>query len=826
MALLAALASLLHRTTHGEDLAVGSPVANRHRAEVEGLIGCFVNTLVLRIDLAGAPSFAALLGRVREILLEAQAHQDLPFERLVEELQPARSLNHTPLFQSVLVLHAPAPPLAAPDLAIEQLEVDSGTAKFDLTVTLTPRAGALSGYAEYSTDLFDAATVERLLRHFRVLLAGLVDDPQARPHDLPLLAPDELHQVLVAWNDTARAYPREATLGTLFAAQAARRPEAPALVSAAARLSYGELDRRANRLARLLRRRGVGPERGVALCLERSVEALVALLAIIKAGGVYVPLDPALPAERLAWLLADAGVAMAVTRSALLRGWEAAVPQVVCLDGAAEAAALAAESEQGLDDGAVADNLAYVMYTSGSTGTPKGVGVVHRAVMRLVRGNDLPRFAADDVVLHLAPLSFDASTLEIWGALLNGGRLVVLGPGVPTPAELGGELERHEVTALWLTAGLFHLMVEEAPAPLARVRQLLAGGDVLSPEHVRRLLRLLGEDGGRLINGYGPTENTTFTCCQPVGAGWRGASVPIGRPIANTRVYLLDRGYRPVPVGVAGDLYATGDGLARGYFGHPGSTAESFVPDPFGAAGSRMYRTGDIGRYLPGGAIEFLGRRDHQVKIRGFRVEPGEVESALAAHPTVRAAAVLALGEGAGRSLAAFVAQAGDAEVDPAELRAFLRARLPDFMVPGPIVALADLPLTPNGKVDRQALAALELAGGEEDYAPPRTPVEQTLVAIWQSVLGRERVGIRDDFFALGGHSMLAMQLVSQVRETFGLPDFSLRRLFQEPTIEQLGLVVTQTQAESADAFEVERLVAELQGLSPAEAAVLLQSED
>ncbi len=489
--LLSAFEVLLARLSGQDEFLVGLPFAGRGRPELEPLIGFFAETLLVRARLREQTTLAELLGQTRQAMADALLQQDLPFDRLVAELAPRRAAGRMPLVQAVFALQTdPLTPFEVRGLRMEPVEVFSGAAKFDLLLTMTAPAGERAPFLariEYDAGLFDPATAERLLRCLRVLLVGLAGAPKSRPLDLPLLELDELYQVLVAWNDTVCAYPREATLGALFAAQAACRPEALALVSTAERLTYGELDRRANRLARRLRRRGVGPERPVALCLERSVEALVAILAVVKAGGVYVPLDPALPAERLAWLLDDAGAAVAVTRTPLLRGWEEAVPVVLCLDGMDEAAAIATESGLGLDDRAVADNLAYVMYTSGSTGTPKGVGVVHRAVVRLVQGSDLPRLAEDDVVLHLAPLSFDASTLEIWGALLNGGRLVVAPPGVPTPAELGRELERHGVTMLWLTAGLFHLMVEEAPGVLARVRQLLAGGDVLSAEHVGRL---------------------------------------------------------------------------------------------------------------------------------------------------------------------------------------------------------------------------------------------------------------------------------------------------------------------------------------------------
>ncbi|HSF41300.1 MAG TPA: non-ribosomal peptide synthase/polyketide synthase [Thermoanaerobaculia bacterium] len=747
MVLLAGLSAFLHRVTGQDDLVVGAALANRGRAETEGLLGFFVNALPLRAGLADDPPFRALLARTRTEALGAYDHQDVPFERLVEEVAPRRDLSRTPLFQVMLALQS-APRPQVPEVEIE--EIHTGTSKFDLSLLFEEVSGRFRGTAEYATDLFDAGTIRRLLDGFQRLLRGAVEAPGLTISELPILSDSERRQVVLEWNRTATAYPREATIHGLFEEQAALRPDAVAVVFGEQSLTYGELDLRAGRLARRLRSRGVGPEVPVGLSSERSLELIVAILGILKAGGAYVPLDPGDP-----------------------RGLAEDLPVILSPED------LAVDEGEGMPGvPASPDNLAYVMYTSGSTGRPKGVAVTHRNVVRLVRETGYARFGPDEVFLQLAPVSFDASTLEIWGPLLSGGRLAVPPPGAPSFADLSDWIARHGVTTLWLTAGLFHGMVEARLDGLAPVRQLLAGGDVLSPAHVRQALG--GLPGTVLINGYGPTEGTTFTCCHRMeDASEVGATVPIGKPVANTRAYVLDRGLRPVPVGVAGGLYAAGDGLARGYSGRPDLTAERFLPNPLGSPGERMYRTGDLARWRPDGTLEFLGRADRQVKIRGFRVEPGEVEAALRAHPAVRDAVVVASPEpsGTGRRLVAYAVT----DADPAALQAFLRERLPEPLVPSAFVRLPELPLTPNGKVDRRALPEPE-APLREGSVAPRTPAEEVVAGIWADLLGLEKVGAEDDFFELGGHSLLATRLVARLHEAFGV-ELPLAALFEEPTV-------------------------------------------
>ncbi|ACB75251.1 non-ribosomal peptide synthetase [Opitutus terrae] len=789
--LLSGFAVLLRRWSGSEDLVIGTPVANRTRREIEPLIGFFVNTLPLRIDAAGEPTGWALVERVSALTLEALAHQDVPFEQLVQELQPDRALGHTPLFQVLFVLqNAPVGALRLPGLAAAPVEVDTGTAKFDLTLALEESGGRLIGRLEYNCDLFEDATAARIAAQYEFLLSELVRAPGASIDALRLQDAKADAGLLQRWNATARPYP-ERSLAGLFAEQAARTPDATAVRFGGARLSYAELDARANRLAHVLRARGVGPDQPVALCLERSLELVVALVAIVKAGGAYVGLDPEYPAARLALMLADAGVRVLVTQEALADQLTSAIAasgattiSPVILERAAAELAAAPGTDPGVR--VTPDHLAYISYTSGSTGRPKGVAIPQRGVVRLVKNTDFAEFGPKEVFLQLAPVAFDASTLELWAPLLNGGTLVVMAPGTPTLEALGATIRTERITTLWLTAGLFHLMVDERLDDLRGVRQLLAGGDVLSVAHVRKFLREV--PACRLINGYGPTENTTFTCCATLReSDLAGGSVPIGRPIANTRVYVLDAALRPVPIGMPGELFAGGDGLARGYVGRNELMAEKFVADPFSSdPRARLYRTGDRVRWRNDGTLEFLGRQDQQVKIRGYRVEPAEAEAALTAEPGVRAAVVV-VREHAGHKRLIGYAVADGTSGDT--LRTRLQARLPEYLVPAVVVTLEALPLTPNGKVDRAALPEPDTSAVQTTDAP-RTPAEEVMTLLWARVLGVERVGVEDNFFAIGGHSLLATQLVTRIREAFGV-ELPLRAVFEAPTVRALAQRMT-----------------------------------
>ena len=781
MTLLAAFQVLLARHSRQDDIVIGSPVANRSREETEGLIGFFVNTVVLRADVSGDPTFRELLARVREVALGAYGHQDIPFDQLVEALNPTRSLSFAPLFQVAFVLQGASDPLAFAGLESQVIALESsGTAKFDLTLFMEQREGGLGGTFEYDTDLFDDTTIARLIGHLERLLEGIVAQPQQPLSTLPILGEAERHKLVVRWNDTTRAYPRDTSVHELFERQVDRAPDTSALVFGDHVLTYAELDTRANQVAHRLRALGVGPDVLVGICVERSLEMVIGLLGILKAGGAYVPLDPAYPAARLAFMMEDAAVTVLLTQQRLIGVLPAHSAQVVCLD--TEAVELAREPSTRVASTSRAEHIAYVDFTSGSTGRPKGACIPHRAVVRLVVGTNYLEIRPDDVFLQLSPIAFDASTLELWGPLLNGAKLVIMPPHAPSLDELGRVIVDQRVTVLWLTAGLFHQMVDYQLDDLRHLRCLLAGGDVLSVAHVRRVLERLP---CTLINGYGPTENTTFTCCYLVPRESNlGASVPIGRPIAGTTVYVLDARAQPVPIGVAGELYTGGDGLARGYLHRAELTSERFVANPFGEG--RLYRTGDLVRWLPDGNLEFLGRIDHQIKLRGYRIELGEIEAQIAAHPSVRECVVLVREDARGdKRIVAYVV-GGDADV----VRAQLAIRLPDYMVPSAFVMLDALPLTPNGKIDRAAL--LDLRPSDEraiERLAPRTRSELEVACIFGELLRVAEVGVRDDFFALGGHSLLAIQLFAEIaaRLDVSLP---VSTLFRAPTVEALAAAI------------------------------------
>jgi amino acid adenylation domain-containing protein/FkbH-like protein len=790
MVLLAAFQTLLHRYSGQEDIVVGAPIAGRNRLETENLIGFFVNTLALRTDLSGNPAFRELMRRVRRTTLDAFEYQDLPFEKLVDELNPQRNLSYPPLFQAMFVLqNAPREPFELPGIRVSSEPQERHTSKFDLTLFMTAEGEVLRAELEYNTDLFDPTTIERMLRNFRTLLEGIVADPGQPIGELPLQSPEERHQVLVEWSGTAAEYPRDSCVHDLFESQAARTPDAVALVFDDLQLTYAELNARANQWAHYLRRLGVGPDVLVGICQERSLDLIAGILGILKAGGAYVPLDPAYPKERLAFMLADGHVRHVVTHSSLCDRLTHEGLLLLCCDEVSDL--VAGQCTSNLPSSSSAENLAYVIYTSGSTGEPKGVEIPHRAINRLLFGVDYARFDASLRVAQLAPVSFDASTLEIWAPLLHGGTCVLFPEGVPDFAELEKGLRRHRVQTLWLTASLFNAIVDERPQTLRGIEQLLTGGEALSPPHIRRAMTLLGSPP-RLINGYGPTESTTFACCYPIPQPplTDATSVPIGRPIANTRAYVLDARRQLSPIGVPGELYLGGDGLARGYLNRPELTAERFVANPF-QPGTRLYRTGDRVRLRADGNLEFLGRLDDQVKLRGYRIELGEIETALALCPGVTQSAV-ALREDRGhhvgmvgdkRLVGYYVPEVGNPP-SPETLDRRLREKLPEYMVPSAFVALERLPLTLNGKVDRRSLPAPSAQQHRTTgYVAPRTEVEARLAAIWAEVLELERVGIHDNFFFdLGGHSLLAARLVSRIAQETGQAA-PLSLMFREPTI-------------------------------------------
>ncbi|MBW4507961.1 MAG: amino acid adenylation domain-containing protein [Scytonematopsis contorta HA4267-MV1] len=797
MGLLAVLKVLLMRYSGQDDILVGTPIANRNRQTIEDIIGFFVNTLVIRSDLSGNPSFITLLQKIKEKTLQAYAHQDLPFEKLVETLQPERNLNHSPLFEVMFVLqNAPMSNLKLTNLEFTPLELEQVTAKFDLTLSITETETGLQGLWEYKTDLFEETTIARIIGHFQTLLSEVINTPELEICQLPLLSSLERHQLLVEWNDTAVSYPQHQCIHQLFEAQVDSTPNAVAVIFENEQLTYHQLNTRANQLAHYLKSLGVRPEVLVGIFVERSIEMVVGLLGILKAGGAYVPLDPNYPRERLSYMLADSKVSVLLTQQQLIEKLPGNGARLVCLD--TDWNTINLESQENCHIELTSDKLAYVTYTSGSTGQPKGVSIVHQGVVRLVKETNYANLTCQQVFLQLAPISFDASTFEIWGSLLNGAKLVIMYAHLPTVEEIARVIEKYKITILWLTAALFHLMVEQQLEKLKSVRQLLAGGDVLSSPHVEKVIQCLPEC--QLINGYGPTENTTFTCCYlVVQSKVKGASVPIGRPISNTQVYILDKHLQPLPIGVPGEIYIGGDGLARGYFNRPELTKEKFILNPFGDGKSqRLYKTGDIARYRSDGNIEFLGRLDNQVKIRGFRIELGEIETILNTHPQIQQTVIIATEDIPGNKLlVAYVMTNNDINISA--LKDYLKLRLPNYMIPSIFIQLETLPLTANGKVNRKALPAptLNKLVPSENCILPRTTLEHQLAKIWEAALKISPISVTDNFFELGGHSLLAIGLITEIEKQLGytLPVLSF---FRDGTIEKIALFL-ENNRESAD---------------------------
>jgi len=821
MTLLAAFKILLHRYTSQDDLVVGTPIANRNRLEIDGLIGFFVNTLVLRTDLSGNPSFRELLRRVREVCLGAYARQDLPFERLVEELHLERDLSRNPLFQVMFVLENISLRAAElPGLTLSAIEADSETALFDLTLQVMDTKQGLTASFVYNTDLFETATIVRMLGNFQTLLEAVVGDPEQSLSNLALLTKTERQQLLVEWNDTKTDYPQDVCIHQLFEAQAQRTPDAIAVMFEHEQLTYGELNRRTNQLAHHLQALGVGPEVPVGVCLERSLEMVIGLLAILKAGGAYVPLDPAYPKERLTFMLEDTQAPVLLTQERLVaeliedsrgsklgdRDSQSSILnsriQVVCLDSAWEA--IASESGENPINATAPENLAYVIYTSGSTGQPKGVLVSHGSIAdyccSVQRYYELD---ASDAVLQFASLSFDVSLEEILPTLIVGARLVVMGTAVWHTAEFHRKISEFGLTVLTFPTACWQELARQwagVPelAPNSQPRLVIVGGDTMLPDGFN-LWQRTPVHSVRLLNAYGPTETTiTATVFELTSRLFKKTTfqrIPIGRPLANREIYILDNYGNPVPVGVSGELHIGGAGLARGYLNRPELTAEKFIPNPFGEEpGARLYKTGDLARYLPDGNIEFLGRVDHQVKIRGFRIELGEIEAALGQHPAVREAVVLAPEDAPGeKRLVAYVVAEREPLPTTADLRSFLKEKLPAYMVPAIFVLLDALPLMPNGKVDRRALPAPDRARpeSEKSFVAPRDDLELQLTHIWEEVLGVRPVGVRDNFFELGGHSLLAARLFAAIENRLG-KKLPLATVFQGATVEHLAGILRQ----------------------------------
>ncbi|MFN6486360.1 MULTISPECIES: non-ribosomal peptide synthetase [unclassified Nostoc] len=833
MTLFCAYVTLLYRYTSSDDIVVGTPIANRDRLELEGLIGFFVNTLVLRTDLSGNPSFKELLGRVRQRILQAYTHADFPFDELVKALQPQRDLSYTPLFQVLFVLqNAPISEVELPGLTISPLPTQSTVAKFDLTLSFQNTATGLVSMWQYNADLFDAATIERMSGHFVTLLKGIIANPKEQISQLPLLTAVEQQQLLVEWNNTQVDYPTDKCIHQLFEEQVERTPDAIAVIFENQQLTYQQLNCRANQLAHYLRSLGVKPDTLVGICVERSLDIVVGLLAILKAGGAYLPLDPDYPPERLSFMLEDAQVSVLLTQHSLIEKLPQYQAEQVLLD--TNWLNIGKYSQENPITSVQATNLAYVIYTSGSTGRPKGVMISHSAIANhcyIVQ--QTYKFVQSDRLLQFVSISFDPSLEDIFHTLMVGATLVLRGSDVWTPTNCQKIISDFGITVLSLPTAYWHQLAQEhfqtqVLDPNNQLRLALVGGDVMLPEYVA-LWQQSQMSCVRLINIYGPTETTIgatlFETLPQVSEDINLKKIPIGRPLPNKTVYILDKYLQPVPIGVPGELYIGGACLAKGYLNCPELTQEKFIPNPFqrgrGAEGQRgrgedfpsapllpcspaysehLYKTGDLARYLPDGNIEYLGRIDNQVKIRGFRMELGEIETVLSQHQDVQASCVIAREDTPGdKRLVAYVVPHQHCTNILNQLRDFLKAKLPEYMVPNAIAILDSLPLTPNGKIDRRALPAPDLQSKLSDkYFAPRNPVEEMLAQIWAQILKLEQVGIHDNFFELGGHSLLATQLLSRIRNIFKV-ELPLRELFARATIAELGHFIGQLQQQELE---------------------------
>ncbi len=799
MTLLAAFKTLLYRYTGQEQITVGSPIANRNQLETEGLIGCFINSLALRTELADVLTFQDLVRRVREVALGAYAHQDLPFEKLVEALRPERDLSRTPLFQVMLIWqNAPLSSPELPGLTLHPQEIDSHSSVFDLTLTMWEAEQEINGLMEYNAGLFNPVTIQRLLGHYRTLLEGIVLDPEQRLCDLPLLTEPERLK-LDDWNDTRTEHTPVQCIHQMFEAQVESTPDAVAVTLADERITYRELNRRANQLAHYLRRKGVGPEVLVGLLMERSLEMVIGMLGILKAGGAYVPLDPSYPVERLAFMCDDAGIQTLVTEERWNQLLIKENLRSLSLDQEWEL--VAEESAENVTSGATRENLAYVIYTSGSTGNPKGVMIEHSSLVSYTEAaRRVYGLSAVDRVLQFASISFDTSVEEIFPCLTCGATLVLRDASMlDAPSAFLNKCHKWGITVLSLPTAYWHQLVTQLSATdievVVSLRLLILGGERARPETLKAWRQRLGQRV-QLINTYGPTEATVVaTMCDlsNLPTDWDGPEVPIGRPIDNVQTYVLDKVLRVVPIGVPGDLYISGAGLARGYLNRPELTAECFVEHSFDAATdappSRLYKTGDRARYLPDGNLVFLGRMDEQVKVRGYRIELGEVESVLVKHAAVSSTVVIARKDSLGNQcLVAYVVLADEQTLPISELRNFLNEKLPAYMIPSAFVMLEKLPLTASGKVDRQALPAPDATRPhlERVFVAPRNDLEEKLARIWAAVLGLERVGVDDNFFELGGHSLLATQLLFQLRDALQI-ELPLHWLFEASTIAELA---------------------------------------
>jgi amino acid adenylation domain-containing protein len=832
MMALAAFQTLLMRYSRQKNIAVGAPIANRTRVEIEELIGFFVNTLVLRTEVEGKLSFRELLGQVREVTLDAYVHQDMPFEKLVEELHPDRSLNVQPLFQVMFVLHnATSQSLELPGISMETVNVHNGTSKFDILLTYREESERPAAVIEYNTDIFREATIERMLRHFKTLLEGILADPDRPISDLPILSEAERRQQLVEWNQTQAAKPAQRHIVEMFERQVEQNPDAIAVSFYGESLTYEQLNRSANQLAHYLRRLGVGPETPVGICLERSIQMMTCVMGTLKAAAAYVPIDPTLPRQRIAYVLEDSQVKLVLTQQSLLEVLEQQPVRRVSLDDCWPEINL--NDQDNLPYDRRADHLVYLTYTSGSTGKPKGIAMTVRPLVNLLGWmlgtTDLSTGAR---TVQFASLGFDVSFQDIFSTWLSGGTLVLLSEAERQEiGQLWKALNERDVERIYIPSVALQQLAEgynRQPEIKTPLRRVIAGSEQLQiTQAVGRMFREVKHL--RLYNEYGPSEAHVVTALELEQEVEKWEPRPcVGRPIWNTQIYIVDERMEPVIIGAPGELYIGGDGVARGYWRKPELTAERFVPDPHGLSpGSRLYRTGDVARYREDGKIDFLGRKDNQVKIRGYRVELGEIESELSQHPGVKEVVVTVWDRaGAGKRLVAYLVVEKDKEVSTSELRSYLSERVPAYMLPSSYVMLEEMPLTGNGKVDRGKLPEPEPLRPEleQKYEAPETATHQVIAGIWEEVLGIERVGIKDNFFELGGHSLLAAQVVSRVRDAFQV-EIALRSLFESPTVEGLIEKMIQHEPQSGSLEEIARIWQKVECLSDDETKEILDQE-
>jgi amino acid adenylation domain-containing protein len=807
MTLLASFQLLLSRYAGQDDVVVGTPIAGRTRPEMEPLIGDFVNMLAIRADLAGDPSFLELVRRVKEVALQAYDNQDVPFESLVEELEHGRDMSRAPIFQTIFILEtAPPPPPAMEGLKIQILEFDTPTAKNDLIMVLADHPSGLKVKVEYRTDLFTKTTMERLLQHFHTLLGAIIADPALPISRLAILPPEEREQVLTAWNDTASKVRTDLCIHELFEEQAARTPDNIAVQFEDRQLSYGELNAHANQLARRLRDLGVKPDSRVGICVHRSPEMMVGLLAIMKAGGAYVPLDPTYPRERREFMLQDGGVEVLVTQEGLRQSLTSQDAEIVSIDS--HWSSIAQHSAENPEPAVGARNLSYVIFTSGSTGRPKGVQLEHRNVVNFINSvRRLFTLTDKDVYLGVASMSFDASVLDFYLPLSVGAQLVIV--DVETTRDgraLAETMSRAGVTAMHATPSTWRSLIDSGWVGNSKLK-IFSGGEALSWDLAKELLPRCAA----LWNLYGPTETAVYSAIHKVEHS--DGTVLVGRPIDNTQIYILDANQQPTPIGVPGEICIAGGGVARGYLNRPELTAERFVANPFRDAGARMYRTGDLGRFRADGVIQCLGRVDHQVKLRGFRIELGEIEAVLMQHPGIRqAVADVRTSSSGDKRLVAYLVSEGASAPPVSELRTFLKTKLPDYMVPSSFIGLEALPVSPSGKLNRRALPDPDDARPTlgREYVAPATPVEQAVAEIFSEVLEVKQVGLHDDFFELGGHSLLATRVISRLRDRFQI-EMTPRFLFESPAVREMASRISKLLVQSTNPEEMAMMLAELE---------------